>query len=102
MREDFRDRDVGIFDEALFQEAIFLVEFFQFSLNDFVDGGFRFPEFFRLGQVNRLFPFHLFGRDLLAFHAGRIGCRNLQRDVFDQFLKFFIAGDEVRFTIDFN
>ncbi len=86
----------------MLQQAAFLVELFKFSFHNLGPSCRGFSQLFCLPFEYGFFPFDQFGRDILAFHIGGFGRGDLEGEIIDESFEFFVAGDEIRFAIDFD
>src|SRR6266478_2278934 len=96
------DGDRLVADVMLFVEAIFLVELFHFSGDDFLHYLLGFSGRARLLAVNVALFFQHLRRDFFAPQIAWIECGDVHGDVVAQLLKGFRARHEIRFAVYFH
>src|SRR5882724_1256284 len=94
--EQIFDRDVGIFDETLFEQTDRAVELVELSIDDF----FRHVCWlsFHLRLVNLALGLDQFSRHIFATDVKRMRRRDVQRDVFNEAAKIFVLRDKIGFA----
>jgi len=94
------DSRLGIFDEGLLEKADGSEEFVDLSIHNLIDDVGWFALDLCGGDVS--FAGYEVGWDLFACHIERVGSRDVERHILDEFAENFVFRNEIRFAVDFD